>query len=222
MYHSSVKHAIMTIDVSDSEGGYATFDSTKTSEMVYWQTCREIFAKVFQSDSEGFFFSSSPLSHKHIIEFLDLCETILDTNEKTKIIQTTNDNVILIIPSYFWKECYVKRSLLTLLLRMGFYHDDSHSWEKTMFSSDKNVSNSKILSNKMDIQKTENAIKRFFLGFTHFVGNIRNLPEYGPWKYGWVEEFQNRSKFEIKKLLVKNKISLEELLFSSHDGLATN
>lgn len=221
MFDSSLKKTVLSVDVSDSEGAFAICDAAPTTDLINWQTCREIFAKSFNSCSDAFYFSCSPKNQQSIISFIKLCENILDIKEKTKVYQTTNEYVILFYPDNFWKDCYVKRSLYTLLLRMGFYHQPSFSWEETMFGEYKGDFNTKISANKADVQKTKTAIERFFLGFTYFVGTIRRQPEYGPWKYGWVEEFQNRNKFEIKKLLIKNKIHLEELLFLSHDSLAT-
>lgn len=220
MYYSSIRQKVLSVDVSDSSGSFAIYDVKRPEAFLSWHNCREVFAKAFNNSTDGLFLSVTKYDQNHVINFLNICEDILQIDSPTKVFLTTNESILLFIVSDFWKSCYVKRSLFTLLLRMAFFHDIGNSWEKTMFSSKKPNDNKKIVSNQHDVIKTEFAIKRFFLGYTEFIGQIRSQPEYGPWKYGWVEEFQDRTKSEIKRLLIKKNVPLEEFLFLAHDGLA--
>lgn len=192
---------IFGLNASDSLGSFSVFKNRKENDVFYWDNCREIFAKSFHENTLGFFYVTGEKHKDSIINFVNESEKILEIKDNTKFIKTNKSGIILVIPSAFWKDCFMKRSLFTLLCRVGFFHQ--RSWETTIFCDKYETLDKKIDSNKEDIINTKEAIKRFFIGYTRFIGMASNPPEYGPWKYGWVQEFYKREFFEIREKLVK-------------------
>ncbi len=193
---------IYGLNASESLGNFTIFKNQKENDTFYWDGCREIFAKVFNEESLGFFYVSGEKYKDSIINFISKSEEILDIKQKTKFYNTNKKSILLIIPSEFWKSCFMRRSLFTLLCRVGFFHQ--RDWEETVFHSKYDKIDSRIDSNKEDMIDTKEAIKRFFIGYNKFIGINPIMPEFGPWKYGWVQEFYKKDLSEIKEKLIKN------------------
>ena len=87
----------------------------------YWDTCREQFAKKFLEHSFGFFLSTNENTIA-VPVFISSCENLLQLNKKTIFFETDMKNVIFLRPSQFWMDCYMKRSLFTLLCRIGIFY----------------------------------------------------------------------------------------------------
>lgn len=216
------KIKILTTNVCECVGYFCIYDPKSPDKVVYWDGCREVFARNFKNNSYGFFFVVPENKINSSQNFLEMCETVIDLKNKTKFFKTIRKEIVLIKPSLFWMDCDIKRSLFTLLCRISLFHKNTSSWEDTMFGEKFTEIDKKINSNKEDVLKTKNAIIRFFLGYTHFTGKIYQREDVGPLKHGWVQEFYDLSVIEIKKRLVKNKSNLIDSLFSNSDLLAAN
>lgn len=192
-------------------GGFGYFAVKAQSETdynsVYWDKCREQFAKKFTSSLEGFFFSTYDKFKHGVPLFVRDTEDFLQTNNKSKFYITTRENAVYIEISDFWKKCYMRRSLYSLICRLGLCYD-GHSWEKTLLGDMPNTSNQDIDANFLMARKTQKAIMRFFMGFTKYIGNLSHLEkEYFPEKHGWVIEFANKTNEQIKQVLVLEDMS---------------
>lgn len=194
---------VPTLYAPGGPGQFATdpdHDSDSTS--FYWDKCREQFAKKFKSTTPGFFYSlefgkitNGCLFIRHVEEFLKL-----DT--KSTFFKTHRENVVYINVSNFWKSCYMRRSLYTLVCRLGIDYDKK-SWEKYLLGDVPSTGKSDIDNNYDMARKTKNAIIRFLLGFRKYVGNLDHIKyEYFPEKHGWVIEFAGKSNDYIKSVLV--------------------
>ncbi len=204
---------IKTFNLCDNIGYFCVIKSG-ISESLYWDSCREIFAKNFHSECAGFYYVVDCKKVEFLISFIHDIEKLLKIDDFTKFYKTNKENIIAVIPSLFWMPCFLRRSLLTLLFRVAFFHNEESNLENTLFDEVKNSIESKIDSNKKDIIKTKSAVIRFLLGYTKFNGNKLATPDLGPWKHGWVEEFVDKNQLQIKKLLISEKVSLLDYVFS--------
>ena len=202
---------IFGLNASDSLGNFTIFKNQKENDVFYWDGCREVFAKSFNKETLGFFYVCGEKHKDSIFNFILQSEKILNLKETTKFYQTNKKGILLILPSVFWKTCFMRRSLFTLLCRVGFYHQ--RDWEETVFCKKYDKLDKKIDSNKEDILNTKEAIKRFFLGYNKFIGINPIVPEYGPWKYGWVQEFYNKEIYEVKEKLVRKESEIVDWIF---------
>jgi hypothetical protein len=211
MFETDRVFQVKTLNVCDNIGYYSIIKEDR--ESIYWDNCREIFAKSFTEDSFGFYYVVDYKKVEDIMSFINQAEKILGINSFTKFFKTNKENIIAVIPSKFWMDCFLKRSLLTLLFRVAFFHKKHYSFEDTLFKEFDETIDSKIDSNKKDVIKTKNAIIRFFLGNTKYCGVKKTHPELGPWKHGWVEEFAEKSDSDIRKLLICENYSISNFLF---------
>ena len=168
-----------------------------------WFKCREQFAPKFLKETEGFFFSIvSPFGNQleGIASFIGRTEEILSEAhvlENTKFSKTTRPHALWVVPSMFWRECPVRRSLLTILLRCGQVYDPEKNNYETALKSDPYA----VI--------TEMAIRRFLFGYTTSTEKNTNPP-------GWRDLFQNKTIEDIRKALVlpaKNKVERNLLAF---------
>ena len=187
-------------------GGFGYFavkaKSDHDYESIYWDKCREQFAKKFTSSLEGFFFSTFEKVKHGVPMFIKDTEDFLKIQNKSKFFITTRENAIYIQISEFWKKCYMRRSLYSLICRLGLYYD-GHSWEKTLLGEICDTFNQDLETNFVMARKTQKALLRFFMGYTRYVGNLSHLDkEYFPEKHGWVLEFANKTNEQIKQVLL--------------------
>lgn len=191
-----------TIYAPGSFGYFATtIESSNDMHNVYWDKCREQFAKKFTEDLKGFFYSTYDKYADAVPNFIRQTENFLNLSDYTKFYRSSRENVIYMVVAPFWKNCYMKRSLFTLICRLGLCYDGN--WEDTLLGVRNRTHNQEIDANYDMARKTNKAIIRFFLGFTKYVGCLDHLQkEYFPEKHGWVTEFANKSNDYIKQLLV--------------------
>jgi hypothetical protein len=188
--------------VSDlPEAGRFALDAVPPKQP-YWDNCREQFAAKIDNDTAGFFFSHEPGQGESVAGFMAKSEEILDLDKRSDYRHTDRDSVIWVEPSRFWMNCYMKRSLLTILLRCGMYYDtDKDNYEEALFGEAKYQDRAREYT-----QATKLAVMRFMFGFTKFICPIGlEIPTGSLHKTLWVEVFKNCSINELKTLLVAEK-----------------
>lgn len=150
--------------------------------------CREHFAKSFVKDLEGFFFCHKSDIH-NIAAFIQKTELVLNQSHHSEFCQTNVEDILWIKPSLFWRSCEMRRSLLTILLRVAMLYDRSvNNYEEVLFSHEL-------------IVPTKRAIKRFLYGFTEYRGPSLATTQTVQVK-GWKAIFEAKDELEIKRLLV--------------------
>lgn len=166
-----------------------------------WDTCREQFATKFNEDISGFYFSHKENKGYDIANFIHRFENIIKSSHDERKIQhsefafTSSPFVLFVQVSPFWKECYYRRSLFTILLRCGNNYDcQINNFDECLFSPE--------LKEATYILETKSAIIRFMFGFTRFIGTIPTSTSSTVYKHGWKEEFKNHDDITIKKKLV--------------------
>lgn len=184
-------------------GYFATLiDSSSSCESIYWDKCREQFAKKFTENLNGFFYSVYEPNKHGPAAFIKDTEHFLGIKDPSKFYLSNRENVIYIRVSEFWKKCYMRRSLFTLICRLGLIYEGK-SWEANLFGFVQETKNSELDANYEMARKTNKALLRFFLGFTKYVGSLDHIQkEYFPEKHGWVMEFSGKSNDQIKQLLI--------------------
>ena len=149
--------------------------------------CRERFAKHFTSETHGLFFKHPAGKHANIKSFLAKTESILKESVLTEVSTTNLDTVSWIEPSFFWKSCEMRRSLLTVLLRSAIFYDGDY--EKALYSQE-------------FLSFTAKAINRFLLGYTEYHGpSLRTEGEIQI--RGWRSIFEGKNADEIEAILTK-------------------
>jgi hypothetical protein len=164
-----------------------------------WDHCREQFAAKFGRDIPEFFVSHLEGRGICISEFICHFEEVLTSDiGKNKFFHsrfspTTNPSVTLIKPSQFWRECFFRRSLFTLLVRSGQnYCPDIKNFDDCLFGNYKEC---------QFIRETKKAVVRFMFGFTVFQGNHPPASGSTVIKHGWREEFDKSDEPTIRKKL---------------------
>ena len=99
-------------------------------KVAHWDHCREQFAAKFNDKVDAFFFSHKIDKSLDIALFTQKFESIIHESNPsidmsyTEFSQTTtSDNILYIKPSSFWKDCFFKKSLYTLILRCAQNYD---------------------------------------------------------------------------------------------------
>lgn len=165
------------------------------SNPVAWENCREQFAAKFHENITGFYFSHAPDKGDDIAEFLTKFENVINV-PNTCFSKTNRSFAIWIEPASFWRNCEIKRSLLTIILRAAANYDkNKDNFDDALFNP--------LFSDNQYIRETKLAIMRFMFGFTSFTGNYKNIPSATVHKNGWREEFQYADEPSIRRLLVK-------------------
>lgn len=160
-------------------------------EELDWVKCREQFAKTFQKEAKGIYFSHADNEGKRIAFFLSKFEDILieassQTFEKSKYSLTNLNFALWIEPSQFWMECTMRRSLLTILLRCGqIYDEEKNNFEEALFSIDY-------------AKNTKTAIQRFLFGYTTYVPTGEIIEGISK---GWSNTFGKKPDDMIRKHL---------------------
>jgi hypothetical protein len=170
-----------------------------------WKKCREQFARDFDEKTDGFFFSHPNGSSDCIAAFVskteDIIEVVSPLPERTRFCRTNVPYALWITPSSFWKECFVRRSLFTILLRCGFEY-------RPLYDNYEDALKSNIYS-----QETLPAIRRFLFGYTQFTNNDTVLNG-----RGWRDLFVNKDVEEIRsKLTLPKNANIEKTMI----GLGT-
>lgn len=174
----------------------------KNGKEVRWDYCREQFACKFTEKTEGFFFSHPHGKIYDVGEFLTKFEFIVGINQTTIFCESGKTNITWIEPANFWKNCFMKRSLLTLLLRCGMNYDVSKdNFDDALFGSYKECDY---------IKETKLAVIRFMFGFTQFTGRVFFDTTGTLIKHGWREEFSKLDNLMVKKKLVMPQELKEE------------
>ncbi len=156
-----------------------------------WYKCREQFAKFFDESIEGFFFSHEKGRSENIAAFISKTEDILEVSHpsitRSEFSQTNRWYAMWIKPSNFWKECGLRRSLFTILLRSGFeYNPGDDNYEAALISCPY-------------ARDTQLAVRRFLFGHTSFNMNGEN------WSPGWRDFFIGKDIEEVRKRLTLSK-----------------
>lgn len=168
----------------------------------FWDKCREQFAKKFTEISEGFFYSLSEKDIFCALHFIRDTEKFLNLSSFSEFFRTNRENVAFIKVHDFWKSCYMRRSLFTLICRLGLEYD-YQCWEKTLYGEIGKTGSKDLDANYEMAKKTKKAIMRFFFGFTKYIGNLSHMnKEYFPEKHGWVAEFADKQSDYIKSVLI--------------------
>ncbi len=203
LYENSEIVPCPTLYAPGNFGYFATkIDFSSDAENIYWDKCREQFAKKFNANLGGFFYSIYEPKKDGTAKFVRETEEFLGIKNPSTFYLTNRENVIFICVSDFWRNCYIRRSLYTLICRLGLNYDGKN-WEDYLFGLTKSTGNSEMDANYEMARKTSNALLRFFLGFTKYNGCLKHIQkEYFPEKHGWVMEFADRSNEYIKQLLV--------------------
>jgi myosin-crossreactive antigen len=166
-------------------------------EELEWEPCRENFAKKFNRNQKGLYFSCGHEQEKNVIAFIEKTEEILLKAALQNIVFSnfykTNLNFALWVePAEFWMECSLKRSLFTLLLRCGLSYDFVN-YEKTLFQNQYS-------------SVTKQALQRFFYGFTK--ADSKNEESFEGIGKGWTSYFANKnSQIICEKLLLPDYLS---------------
>ena len=164
-----------------------------------WDVCRETFASKFKEDTLGLYYCHPPKRSDDMAEFIAKTEQILKINDPTVCELTTDDEVMLISPSSFWRACRMRRSLFTLLLRTADNYDFSlDNYEEALFAL-------------KEMKHTRGAVLRFMFGFTKYTEKRLALVHPCGYKYGWHLAFGKKNKKQIRQFLKrpdKHKICL--------------
>jgi hypothetical protein len=189
--------SVLIVDENPEPGRFALYaDPPKQPS---WEKCREKFAAMIKPETPGFLFSHSPTQGTHVAGFLSKSEDILDLNLRSVYSLTDRENVLWVEPARFWMDCWIRRSLLTILLRCGMYYDcGSDNYEDALFGKGDEKDQAREYTNR-----TKPAVMRFMFGFTKFV-----MPEGMSEPTGvvqskiWVDVFNSKTTQELKSILV--------------------
>ena len=117
-------------------------------EPLDWMYCRERFDSFFKCETEQFFFSVNPIHTQSVAQFIWKTEEILGQDKRTGFCRTNRNYCLAVRPSEFWRQCPMRRSLFTILLRCGSkYYPDQNNYEDALFSQNY-------------LKDTENAIRK--------------------------------------------------------------
>lgn len=156
-----------------------------------FEKCRERFAASFKSDTIGFYFLHNAGYLENVALFLLRTEEILEV-PSSEFALTNREYILYIEPSMFWRECSMKRSLLTILLLCGMVYDcDKNNYEEALFSHEY-------------IKRTNAALMRFMFGFTRYTGPALVSSVCAPTLLtkGWVSTFDQKEPKHVREMLV--------------------
>ena len=131
-------------------------------EPIFWESCRERFSGPMKRPGfKGFFFAHNEGKGDAIAEFIFKTEEILGLPERTTYTKTTCDQILKINMTDFWMSSYVRRSLFTILPRLGnLYNPEKDNYEKAIFEPSRSPAHG--------YATTVPAVKRFLYGFTNY------------------------------------------------------
>jgi hypothetical protein len=157
---------------------------------ISWVPCREQFANKFNESLEGFYFSHERDKGEDIAAFITKTEEIIEQSP-SHFAKTNKNFALWIQPSAFWRNCAIRRSLLTILLRSGahFNHEEDN-YEEALYSHEY-------------VRKTKPAIKRFLFGFTEFIRDEVALGNGHVFTLGWLATFSSKNDVQIRSQLLR-------------------
>lgn len=165
----------------------------RTQKGITWYTCREQFhlATNRRKDKSFFFavnrnrFPGEALAgHPKVAEFLIELETRLGLETRCVLTDTDSPTLIHADPGGWWGGG-MRFSLFSILLRAGLnYNGDVEA----------------VLRTHPYCSRTQEAIKRFFAGYTCYTGSTGM----------WFNKFYNKSKEVVERLLVKEVVRASE------------
>lgn len=181
----------------------AAWDGSWTAdEFVY---CREIFQD-FSGSLRRILFCHKPNKSRHIAAFMGKIEDKLKLKNRSFFGPTQRYNVMWIMPSQWWMDREIKRSLFTCLLRCGWSYDPlRNNFYEALWS-------------QQYTSETKYAVQRFLRGYTRYTGSHNYAYDQ---RIGWHDTFRwggcrfeedspfaaALSKNEINKLLRKPDFS---------------
>lgn len=150
-----------------------------------WYYCRDLFhAQLYNLNL--FFFSHEPTKGHCIAAFIDRIEDMLDVHPRSLFGPTQRKSIMWIEPSRWWTVRSMRRSLYTILLRVGSkYSLNKENFESALFSDPYTID-------------TKYAINRFLDGYTTYTGK----------KKGWYNQFfqTKLDNKEIDELLINSSL----------------
>jgi hypothetical protein len=149
-----------------------------------WFYCRDLFHNVLWN-LKIFFFSHNWNRGSSVAAFMKKIEDILDVEPRSQFGPTQIRRIMWVKPSIWWIKHGMRRSLFTILLRVGV---------KYVVSKD---NFDEIIKSEKYLQQTYYAFERFMSGNTKYTGHKR----------GWYKQFCeiNMANDAIDKLLIVPK-----------------
>lgn len=153
-----------------------------------FETCRERFARQWDQNTVGFYFTHPANMGYSVATFLKKTEIILKRTDFSEYALTNRDNILWIEPSKFWMDCRMRRSLLTILVRAGMVYDPKRdNYEEALFA-------------EKWAKPTKMAVMRFLFGFTKYNGP--NIENQSVESRGWKFIFESITEQQIKEYLL--------------------
>lgn len=192
-------HNIILPYCTPNVGNFAL--ESDSGRITHWDTCREQFASKFNQDLNGFYFSHKEDKGYDIANFLHRFENIIKSCDKNFVLEntefafTSSPCVMHVKVSPFWKECYFKRSLFTIIIRCGSNYDNqSNNFDECLFNPD--------FKECVYLLETKLAVMRFLFGYTKYTGTQPVPNGSSVLKHGWKEEFKNEDCHSIRQKLI--------------------
>jgi len=174
---------------------------SESGRVSHWDTCREQFAAKFFETTEGFFFSHRENKGYDIANLIHKFESVIKIShddykfDNSEYSFTNSPHVLFIKVSRFWRECFFRRSLLTLIIRCG------QNYDSTIDNFDEAIFDEKYKETTY-INETKMAVFRFMFGFTKYTGIPPIVGGTTVIKHGWKEEFSKLDMQELRTRLV--------------------
>lgn len=180
--------------VQPSIGNFAL--DTIPPKDVHWDHCREQFSAKFNESIDGFYFSHPKGKSIDIAVFINKFEKLVEAQKFSTFSRTEKQTIMWIEPSSFWRDCPIKRSFFTIVLRCALNYDlEKDNFDDVFFGDYKENSY---------IKETKSAVLRFMFGFTKFNGSVSKISLTAPViKHGWREEFIKLDDSTIRRRLIK-------------------
>jgi hypothetical protein len=182
-------HPTHTVDV----GAFGVTRTVRKLKRLAWHNCRDTFQNVRSPalKRHGVFMKHSEGRGGAIALFLERIETELELDTKSVFHTTTDPDILWMRWSPWWLETKIRRSFLTLMLRVG----DRHYNPKSKASITKIA-----CSYSPAADRSRYAIKRFLAGHTIYKNETKDILGL----HGWLDVFAFRSKkSDAEDLLVK-------------------
>ncbi len=154
------------------------------------ENCRERLARHFTPTSSGFYMGVLEKEIENCPRFMWKVEELLKLKEHSNFAPTKTKGLLWVQPCQWWKDCIMRRSLFTALIRAGIYYDlKKDNFEQSLFSA-------------QYLNSTKRALMRFLFGFTKYVGpELDTNPGSGLIVRGWSEIFSNATDDLVKGYL---------------------
>jgi hypothetical protein len=177
-----------------SRGSFARV-SSETDKLNYgsFYHCRETFYNT-EASIDFLLMFHDPGKSQNICEFFWEFERRLGHSKLSDMGPTNSQRLTWIKPSDFWKRNAMRKSLVTILLRMGQeYNHETKNFEQALFSNEYYTYTT----------ATRTAVNRFLQGYTWYSGS----------NTAWVNQFSGMTDQEtVNSLLTKRPVTDEQLL----------